>query len=136
MAFDDCHDQVVNALEKAGWQITEESYYIRYQGFEVFPDIKARQTNGKTDEIIVVEVKCFADERHYRDDVYRSVGQYLIYRNILRLKRSNAKIYLALPSFAYDLLFINLVVEETLKESNISLLVVDIEAEEIVRWIG
>lgn len=47
----------------------------------------------------------------------------------------NAKIYLALPAFAYDLLFINRVVEETLKESSISLLVVDIEAEEIVRWI-
>jgi len=64
------------------------------------------------------------------------VSPNLIYRNILRLKRIQAKVYLALPSFAYDLLFLNRVVEETVREAGISLLVVDIVNEEIVRWVG
>ncbi len=84
--FDSCHSQMVSALAKAGWQIETCTYYLQFEGFEVYPDIRARQTNGKVEKIIVVEVKCFADEASYRDDLYRAIGQYLIYRNILSLK--------------------------------------------------
>lgn len=134
--LDSCHQQVVNALRKAGWVIEDQSYYLRYEKFEVYPDIRAHQTNGHTEEILIIEVKCFSDESNYRDDLYRAIGQYLIYRNILKLKQTIAKTYLALPSFAYDLLFKNRVVAETLNEAKINLLVVDIETEEIIQWIG
>lgn len=134
--LDSCHQQITNALAKAGWQIEARMYYLQYEGFEVYPDIRARQTNGTVEEIIVVEVKCFAEKSNYRDDLYRAIGQYLIYRSILGLKQIDAKPYLAIPSFAYEGLFTGKVVSATISDSNISLLVVDIEREVIVQWLG
>jgi hypothetical protein len=136
VAFDDCHNQVVNALRKAGWDVYPKIYYIETADIVVNPDIQAQhQVNGSSRQIIVVEVKCFVDESKDQDELYRVIGQYLIYRNVLQVTAIPATLYLAIPTDVYQRLFLGEVVSATIREAAIKLLLIDIEREEIVQWI-
>ncbi|MBZ0288880.1 MAG: hypothetical protein K8I30_14785 [Anaerolineae bacterium] len=135
MALDSCHEQVVNALHKAGWDVYPKIFYIETEEMIVNPDIQARrQTNGSSSQIVVIEVKCFADEDADQDELYRAIGQYLIYRNVLQVKSISATLYLAIPDQAYQRLFIGAIVSATINESKINLIVVDVDREEIIQW--
>ena len=136
MAFDDCHNQVVNALRKAGWDVYPKIYYIETADIVVNPDIQAQhQVNGSSRQIIVVEVKCFVDDSKDQDELYRAIGQYLIYRNVLQVKAISATLYLAIPIVVYQRLFLGEVVSATIRDAAIKLLLIDIDQEEIVQWL-
>ena len=135
MALDSCHYQVVNALTKAGWSVEPNIYVMELDRVRIYPDIRARQVNGQVEELLIVEVKCFSDEDNYSDELYRAIGQYLVYRTMIELKGVQAKIYVAIPSFIYERLFRRQVVAETIRIANIKLIVVDIDREEIIQWI-
>lgn len=134
--LDQCHEQVVRALQKAGWDVDPGMYFLRVEGVTVFADIRARQINGKPHQIVVVEVKCFPDNRSDMDELYRAIGQYVIYRNVLKATNKPGVPYLAIPLEAYSRLFTKKVVSMTIDELQIKLILVDIEREEIVRWVG
>ncbi|MBI1281705.1 MAG: hypothetical protein GC179_26500 [Anaerolineaceae bacterium] len=135
MAYDSCHQQIVNALMKAGWEIDSQSPYFRLPDMFVNPDIRAVQRNGSVEQIIVVEVKCFANSDNDLDELYRAIGQYLIYRSVLKIKKLPYKLYLAVPIDVYDRLFRRDVVSETIREAQIKMLLVDIDHEEVVQWL-
>lgn len=135
MALDDCHPQMVNALRKAGWDVDAKSFYIEVPGMVVAPDIRARHTNGKGQQLIVVEIKCFTDENSQQDELYRAVGQYIVYRNVLRLKPIAATLYLAIPLLIYQQFFTTEVVMSSVKDAHIKLVIVDIEREEVIQWL-
>jgi hypothetical protein len=65
VALDNCHKQVVNALIKAGWIVDTTAYFLEHDETVIYPDIRAHLANGKTQDIIVVEVKCFSDKSAY-----------------------------------------------------------------------
>lgn len=134
--LDSCHPQVVNALQKDGWEITHQSYFIALEDFSVVPDIRARKMNGQRDEIIIIEVKCFTDLRVEQDELYRAVGQYIFYRNALRAKPIHGRLYMAVPLDVYNRLFTTEVVTGIVNDVGIRLIVVDIDREEIVQWLG
>ncbi|MBI5671078.1 MAG: XisH protein [Chloroflexi bacterium] len=133
--LDQCHKQVVNALQNAGWDVDPSMYFLRVEGVTVFADIRARHVNGKPRQIIVVEVKCFPDTRSDMDELYQAIGQYVIYRNILKATNKPGTPYLAIPLEAYNRLFRKMVVSATINELQIKLILVDVEREETVRWI-
>jgi len=136
MALDSCHEQVVNALRKAGWDVYPKIYYIETEDMVVNPDIQAQhQVNGSSRQIIVVEVKCFEDDSKDQDELYRAIGQYLIYRNVLQVKVISATLYLAIPTDVYQRLFLGEVVSATIHEAGVKLLLIDIDREEIVQWL-
>lgn len=135
MAYDSCHQQIVNALIKAGWEIDAQSPYFRLPDIFVNPDIRAVQRNGSVEQIIIVEVKCFSNSYNDLDELYRAIGQYLIYRCVLKIKKLNYKLYLAIPLPVYDRLFQRDPVRKTIKEAQIKMLVVDIVREEMVQWL-
>jgi hypothetical protein len=56
-ALDNCHQQVVNALQKAGWSVDPTPFFIRTDEMSIFIDIQAEHINGKAQQIIVVEAK-------------------------------------------------------------------------------
>jgi XisH protein len=136
MAYDSCHEQIVRALVKAGWEVTHESYFIALEDFSAIPDIRARKVNGRTDQIIVVEVKCFSDEQTEQDELYRAIGQYIFYRNILRLRPRRGKLYLAIPLIVYNRLFTSEIVVAIVDDVQLNLIVVDTDSEEVVQWLG
>src|SRR5262245_43273789 len=103
--LDDCHPQVVRALEKDGW-ITTTSYRLFIHKRRAFVDIGAtRQINGTREQILLVEVKCFTDRNSTTDELYGAIGQYLIYRTMMVELGMNAPLYLAIPQAVFATLF-------------------------------
>lgn len=128
-AIDQCHLQMVRALRKAGWMVDEKPYVLRLtSGRRLFVDIKAQYDQN---EIIIVEVKCFVDNQV--EELYTAIGQYMVYRNLLRRLNIQKQIYLAIPVTAYYGIVEELAAE-VVQEARIKLILVDIEHEVIERW--
>ncbi len=84
MAFDVCHEQIVHALEKEGWRVTKQQAKLNTTLRQIFVDIFAeRGINGSRQQILLVEVKCFPDRESTTQELYISIGQYLIYRAVI-----------------------------------------------------
>lgn len=128
-AIDQCHQQVTHALHKAGWAVDAKPYVLRLtSGRRLFVDIKAQHDQN---EIIIVEVKCFADNQI--EELYTAIGQYLVYRNLLQRLQIHRQIYLAIPVTAYYGIVDELAIE-VIREAKIKLIVVDIDNEVIEQW--
>jgi glucose-6-phosphate 1-dehydrogenase len=134
-ALDNCHEQVVNALIKDGWSIIIQNEFYRYEQRSIYVDVRAeRQANGHSENILLAEIKCFADENSYTRDFYVAVGQYLVYREMLRQLNVQAVLFLAIPLEIYDKVF-DKVARNLINDLAIKLLIVSIETETIDQWI-
>ncbi|MDY6897347.1 MAG: element excision factor XisH family protein [Cyanobacteriota bacterium] len=60
-AKDIFHDVVKSALEKEGWNITDDPLFLRFGGLELFIDLGAERIIAaqKGEEKIAVEIKSF-----------------------------------------------------------------------------
>jgi hypothetical protein len=89
-ALDSCEAAIVHALEKEGWQVLDKPYPIRVivDNRVIFADIRLQQQTNQQ-QIIVVEVKCFPNNRSALDEFYRAIGQYQVYRNGLQLTQND-----------------------------------------------
>ena len=132
---DACQPTIERALYKAGWKIEARQVVLQIDLGRAYFDLRAiRRTEDGTKEILIVEVKCFSDERRRMSELYGAIGQYQMYRRWLRKAESVAPIYLAITSSAYHGIFdedVMAVVEET----QIKIVVVNLETEEVERWI-
>jgi hypothetical protein len=105
-AYDDCQPQMMQALEKAGWTITKVSHYINHNGQRLYIDIFAKYHNQDViQNILIVEVKCFPPAISELDELYRAIGQYLIYEHALQMQEILGVLYLAIPTHAYHGIF-------------------------------
>ncbi|MCU0514999.1 MAG: hypothetical protein MUE40_20785 [Anaerolineae bacterium] len=84
--------------------------------------------------MIVVEVKCFPENRSLLDDFYQAIGQYQVYRNALKSLQPSMPLYLAIPHSVYDILLQNEVIRATLEEIRLKLVIVNLEKEEVALW--
>lgn len=137
-AQDRCHAAMVNALKKQGWRVTHDPYPIRWHtGMNyVFADLRLQYAqNGKTSDLIVVEVKCFAEKSKQLQDLYQSVGQFQFYRQSLKVYDLGETLYLAVPLSIYETLFALPTVMALFREIQIKFVVVDLDKEEIVEWV-
>ncbi len=72
--FDTCHEQVARALQKDGWRIVAEQFYIVYRKRKGFVDARAvREINGSRQQIMLVEIKCFPDREDTSQDLYTAI---------------------------------------------------------------
>jgi glucose-6-phosphate 1-dehydrogenase len=98
-------------------------------------DILATRSNeDEEQQIIVVEAKCFSNPDKETTDLYTAIGQYMVYRKVLKSINPSLSIYLAVPTHAYHGIFkeigMNLV-----RDENIRLIVINLETEEIEEWL-
>jgi hypothetical protein len=97
------HDAVVAALVADGWTITDDPLGVSVGSRRLFVDIGAdRSALGaeRNGERIAVEVQSFLS-RSDIDDFHRAVGQYVIYRAVLRHTDPGRVLYLAVPEEVY-----------------------------------
>lgn len=135
-AIDQCEPQVIRAFQKQGWAVTHQPFPIRVVGEQgVLADLRLQHKTNET-AIIVVEVKCFSQRRSILDEFYHAVGQYLLYRSALDLKGIDSPLYLSVPSAIYASFFSRKTVQRVINSAKIKVIVVDIEREEILSWIG
>jgi hypothetical protein len=130
---DACEPAVIRALAKEGWVVVAYDFGIVYDPNTdryVYADLQLQQLDQA---IIVAEVKCFT--QNYLDELYRAVGQYAFYRNAMVYNEINLPIYLTVPQDVYEAFFSNPIVDATVKDVDVKVIVVNLEREEIVRWI-
>lgn len=95
--LDACHEQVANALRNDGWNVDKTPFGVSTIQRRALIDIRAiRGTNGHTEQILLVEVKCFAQPKSWTNELYTAIGQYLVYRAMLQ----DVNIIIPLRTFA------------------------------------
>jgi hypothetical protein len=136
--IDLCEPQVINALAKAGWRVVEKPFSIRLpehiRGGYVFADLRLVNP-ANNQRLIVVEVKCFPDNRSAIDELHNALGKYIAYQAALELNEITDDLYLAIPHTIDETLFNTLLVKTIIKKIHLKRLVVNMAQEVIVQWI-
>lgn len=133
-ALDQCHDQVVRALQKEGWIASPKPERLNHEQRVIFIDLRAtKRINGTTKQILLAEIKCFRDPDSATRDLYTGLGQYLIYRAMLEERGINIPLYLVVPLETYELLF-DSTVTRAVTSNHVKLIVVNMDTDEIVLW--
>ncbi|UZQ54903.1 XisH family protein [Trichothermofontia sichuanensis B231] len=135
--LDIIHNAVKNALIKDGWWVTDDPYIIQYRRTVLYADLGAErpiavERNGQK---LVVEVKSFVGASKIQD-LKEALGQYDIYRYLLEEIAPDRKLYVAVNKVAYNTFFTQDVTQLILNKHQLPIIVVDIEMEEILRWIN
>jgi hypothetical protein len=128
---DKYHNNVVNALEKEGWQITADPMTLYIHGQHLYVDLRAEKGN----QVILVEIKVFEGNLSPATYLAQSLGQYLLYQVMVGLLNWNIPVYLAVPEAAYKGVLSKRVAVAALKRLNAKLMVYDPINEVITQWI-
>lgn len=133
---DTIHDPVKNALIKDGWTIIADPYRITYKDATLEADLKADKLIAATREnrSVVIEVKSFL-KKSFIHEFIAACGQYHSYVTLLRANNESEEIYMAVSDIIYNRQFERKSIQLLKQSFNLHLLVVDIEKEEIVKWI-
>ena len=102
MARDKFHQEVRNALENDGWNITNDPLYLKVGRIPIHIDLGADKIIGaeKDGEKIAVEIKTFGIAS-FITALYEAVGKFIVYREALELKHPDRVLYPAIPSDVY-----------------------------------
>lgn len=142
---DAIHNIIRQALIKEGWEITDDPYVISYGERFLFIDLAARLDvlNGiagrfigarRGSSRIAVEIKEFRGNSAIAD-LEQAIGQYVLYRLLLEQVDSERELYLAVADTTFDGIFSEPIGELVMRELPMKLLIVDVEAVEVKRWI-
>ncbi|MGB3311249.1 MAG: element excision factor XisH family protein [Nodosilinea sp.] len=134
-ALDLYHDAVKQALIKDGWSITHDPLHLRWGRKDMYVDLGAKRliVATRSEENIAVEVKSFiraSEMEAFRD----AIGQYAIYRAVMRRTNPNHTLYLAVNDFVFRSLFEEPIGQLMIQDEELKLLVFDAEKEIIVQW--
>ncbi len=133
--LDDCHEQVVRALEKDGWVVAKKQLKLYAEDRQIFIDVRAsRGSNGTQQQILLVEVKCFPDRESTTQELYIAFGQYIMYRAVLAELNIQSPLYLAVPEDVFTETF-DPTALRAVKDNHIKLITVNLETEAITRWM-
>jgi hypothetical protein len=83
---------------------------------------------------MIVEVKCFPETVSALGELYTAIGQYLIYRSLLRRANITDPLYLAVPSTAYEGILQEIGMP-VVNEVRIKMIVVNLDDEVIKQWL-
>ena len=142
---DAIHNIIRQALIKEGWEITDDPYVISYGERFLFIDLAARLDvlNGiagrfigarRGSSRIAVEIKEFRGNSAIAD-LEQAIGQYVLYRLLLEQVDSERELYLAVADTTFDGIFSEPIGELVMRGLPMKLLIVDVEAVEVKRWI-
>lgn len=129
------HHAVKDALIKDGWTITADPYIIQYGDVKLFADLAADKIIAaeRAEQKIVVEVKSFAQASQIHE-LQTALGQYEIYRGFIEVIEPERKIYLAISEDVFEQFFSRSAIQFIVKRFQVSLIVVDVDKEEVVKW--
>ncbi|MFD2573974.1 element excision factor XisH family protein [Spirosoma soli] len=136
MAKDLFHESVKIALQKDGWQITHDPFYLEALGTDIQIDLGAEKLIGaqRGKEYIAVEVKSFIGPSLVYD-FHLALGQYMNYARGLRKADPDRVLFLAVPEGAYVSFFAKADVKESVEEFRLNLLVYNDLQQVVVNWL-
>lgn len=130
------HDACKNALIKDGWTITDDPYTIHRGDQALFIDIAAETpiSAEKGGRQIAVEIKSLLI-RINMPEYERALGQYILYRSLLKRKEPARIMYLAVSIKAYQEYFFPAEGRDLIADENLKIIVFDQRKEVITQWI-
>jgi len=135
MAKDLFHDAVRRALEKEGWIITADPFFLRFGGIEMYIDLGAEQLLAaeRGTEKIAVEIKSFLAPSA-TTEFNTALGQFLKYQLALEQSEPDRILYLAVPVDTYDSFFTLELPRLVIQRYQVHLIVYEPGEEVIVLW--
>jgi hypothetical protein len=135
-ARDRYHESVKAALIQDGWVIVADPYHIQYKDIDLYADLAARRPIAieRGGQQIVVEIKSFVG-RSLMTDFHLAVGQYKVYQMLLEEVAPEYTLYLAIDDITYNNFFKREGIDFLLRSSQIKFFVVNIDEQEIVKWL-
>jgi hypothetical protein len=129
------HDEVRNALESDGWTITHDPFRLRWGKRDFYIDLGLEQflAAERSGRRIAVEIKSFIGPSIV-DDLEKALGQYLIYRSVLRRRQPDRELFLAVPRNMAKL-FDEPLGQVLLEDYDLRVVVFHAKRKEIVRWL-
>jgi hypothetical protein len=131
------HDAVVQALIADGWTITHDPLTLSYGGKDLFVDLGADRVTiaaERREQRIAIEIQSFLSASPIRD-LEEAVGQYDVYRCIMREVEPERTLYMAVPLHIYESLFSERLGALIVDRLELRLLVFDSEEAKITRWV-
>jgi hypothetical protein len=134
-AKDVYHDDVRAALIKDAWTITDDPLRLRWGKKDYYVDLGAERVIAaeKPGNRIAVEIKSFLGPSVV-DDMEKALGQYLIYRSIMRRRQPDRELFLAVPKSIAGL-FDEPLGQLLLEDYDLRIVVFDPRQREIIRWL-
>lgn len=134
-ALDLYHNAAKQALIKDGWTITHDPLHLRWGRKDMYVDLGAKRLiiAERSEQKIAVEVKSFlglSEMQSFRD----AVGQFAIYRAVLRRTYPDFILYLAIRDVIYTSFFEEPIGQILIEDENLKLIIFDAEKEEILQW--
>ena len=136
-ALDRYQSAAKNALIKDGWVITHDPLHLRWGRKDMYVDLdlgaKRLIVATRSTEKIAVEVKSFLGDSEMqacRD----AVGQFAIYRSVLRRTYPEYKLYLAIRDLVYSSFFEEPIGQIMIEDEQLKLIVFSAEEECITLW--
>ena len=128
------HNTVKQALIQEGWTITHDPYMFQSEP-ELSTDIGAEKIIAveKQHEKILVEIKSFLNVSQVTD-LEKAMGQYILYRRLLKKQEPERKLYLAVPTHAFEGIFSQQVGLIAIEELDMTLIVFSVSGEEKLLW--
>ena len=134
-ARDIFHNAVKIALEKDGWIITHDPLALEFGLGSLYVDLGAERIIAaeRSNEKIAVEIKNFLSGSAV-SEFHTALGQYLNYRLLMQDQYREYKLYLAVPSSAYESFFQLPFVQSTIQQYQLKLAIYIPEKQEIIKW--
>lgn len=130
--MDKHHEIVKTALIRDGWSITYDPFLLKYKGLRLYIDLAAEKLLDN--EKAAVEVKVFGSDS-FVNDFEKAVGQYSLYRFILKKANLEHKLYLAVADEVFEKFRDKPAILEFIAEADLNLIVFDSASEVILQWI-
>jgi hypothetical protein len=128
-------DDVRSALVKDGWTITDDPFRLRWGKKDYYVDLGAQEIIAAEmpGRRIAVEIKSFVGPSIV-DDMEKALGQYLIYRSILRRRQPDRELFLAVPK-GIAKLFDEPLGRLHLEDYDLRVVVFHPKKKELIRWL-
>lgn len=129
------HDAVKNALQKEEWHITHDPLKFDIGAISMQIDLGAKRliVAEKGSEKIAVEVKSFLRDSAI-SEFHTALGQFINYRDLLKIKEPDRVLFLAVPVDSYKQFFTIDFINDSLIRYQVRLIVYDPKLEELLLW--
>jgi hypothetical protein len=130
------HDAVVEALRADGWVVTHDPLGMAVGPRRLYVDLGAdRSALGaeRNGERIAVEVQSFLSKSPL-EDLHMAVGQYVVYRAVLRRRDPRRVLHLAVPQSVYNGIFSEPLGRLVMTDVGLNVVVFHPRQRRIVRW--
>jgi XisH protein len=136
MARDTFHQEVRQALEKDGWEITNDPYKLKTLGINYEIDLGAEKllSAQKAHQKIAIEIKTFS-AMSFAHEFHRVLGQYLNYTAFLDLQEPDRLLYLAITKSVYRTYFTSPAIQYIVDRFNIRIIVFNPKTQVIEQWL-